>query len=660
MSNDDPCVEKNLFVIGDLVHDHTVFVVDVTGRNNNPVEDERVYRVLRRHDTAGGAANSARMLAVLNKRDTSLWGVLGACRWGDFRTLLANCHIHDGAHATTHFRAVADESGAPINTITRLVKVTGEPPDYRVRHHESRFHDYLYIHIPDEKRESVLFYLERAVQKHGPLAAILINDLDMGALTGPVIQKIEAFADERAIPILIDPKRRRDKYEGVRATAILPNLREWCHFVNDDESKDKDWKTKIWRPDGLVEMARRSLYFLRGFQYHVIKCDKDGAVLVAPHPVKPFHQVFHFTPHASKDPNAHHQLGCGDVMAAVLAAEFNRGAGTNGLLEAFKKANAVVAYYRRMEWNRMPPPDDIRKAFTEAACSKALKMTQDVASGICCLPQNSGRIELQKAKTAVDGITSVDDAFKVKLNDLLSFIRDQWDSDTSGKRHVILGAEPGSGKTKIISMLQEVLGEEQVHVVKGVDLKRRLDEAEELVNGYRKGKHVVIVDEALKAGFDRVLAKGDILPLLNETEDVRFMFVDDKFRPPAVHALIDNNEAVIRRCRTVLLPGLKQRLSDMPYIVAQVLRDLSKSAFNEVQIETRALLTLIDSMLLNAPTIADLCKNVKQTYNNASSRQTGKEKLVVKFEHVPSDWQRGEDRELPDYVSHKILYIVDA
>ena len=68
-------MKKNIFVIGDLFIDHAIFVKEPDGPHQ-PVEGEQIYKVVRRQDTAGGAANTARILAVLNEGKTYLWGIL--------------------------------------------------------------------------------------------------------------------------------------------------------------------------------------------------------------------------------------------------------------------------------------------------------------------------------------------------------------------------------------------------------------------------------------------------------------------------------------------------------------------------------------------------------------------------------------------------------
>lgn len=89
-------MNKNIFIIGDLMIDHTVFVTDPT-KPHQRAAGEAIYEVVRRQNNAGGASNSARILALLNLGTTYLWGILGKTRWGSFRDILEASNSFDGA-----------------------------------------------------------------------------------------------------------------------------------------------------------------------------------------------------------------------------------------------------------------------------------------------------------------------------------------------------------------------------------------------------------------------------------------------------------------------------------------------------------------------------------------------------------------------------------
>ncbi len=105
----------NVFVVGDLVVDRAIFVHNKSTAQS--VGNETVHEVLRRVTTAGGAANSARVLASLSLGRTFLWGVLGRSQWSTFRDILEHCHWLDSAMHSVQLRGVHDETDAAVTTI---------------------------------------------------------------------------------------------------------------------------------------------------------------------------------------------------------------------------------------------------------------------------------------------------------------------------------------------------------------------------------------------------------------------------------------------------------------------------------------------------------------------------------------------------------------
>ena len=163
--------QVNIFVFGDLVLDHAIFVKKKGGRSQR-VGDEKIYDVIRRIDTAGGAANCARVLAVLSRGRTFLWGVTGASPWGAFASVLRNAEVSDCAVSPIVFWTHYDKAPA-MNTITRVIREDG-----RQRHHEYRFDDVGHA-LNEDALAAAAAYLNNAENRYGGVHAIIINDLDM-------------------------------------------------------------------------------------------------------------------------------------------------------------------------------------------------------------------------------------------------------------------------------------------------------------------------------------------------------------------------------------------------------------------------------------------------------------------------------------------------
>jgi bifunctional ADP-heptose synthase (sugar kinase/adenylyltransferase) len=110
----------NVFVLGDLILDHAIFVGQKGDGSYQRVQDESAYSVHRRTNLAGGAANCARVLAAVSAGRTYLWGVGGRSPWGRFSEVLDQSHVYDAAPGRAVLRGIVDQH-AKTNTITRLI-----------------------------------------------------------------------------------------------------------------------------------------------------------------------------------------------------------------------------------------------------------------------------------------------------------------------------------------------------------------------------------------------------------------------------------------------------------------------------------------------------------------------------------------------------------
>jgi hypothetical protein len=118
---------SNVFVIGDLAIDHSVFVSAPKQQRLEPFTGEEPFQVIRRLDTAGGAATTARTINMLPEGTTFLWGLIGNSPWGSFRTILENSQALDGGTRRIEFRGSRDETDAPMTTVSHLILTTQEP-----------------------------------------------------------------------------------------------------------------------------------------------------------------------------------------------------------------------------------------------------------------------------------------------------------------------------------------------------------------------------------------------------------------------------------------------------------------------------------------------------------------------------------------------------
>lgn len=629
---------KNFMVAGDLIIDHAVFVKT----HDEPIHPEAVpekinYTVVSRQSTAGGAANTARILAALYPEGKIyLWGILGDSHWGTFRKILEGSQAMDGVFNDVELRGIQDETSATMNTITRLVFIEqGEYGEQGNMSRVVRFDDTGHIHVSDSRRESLLYHLGRVHEK-SRLNSIIINDLDKGCMTPDLVSQVADFANLNDIPLFVDPQHEREKYQNIKGTAILPNLDEWCYLV--DEKKTVGWwRNNMSSKSILAEMAERSFHYLGNFQYYIIKCDKDGAVIIAPKPsTRNSYAVYHMKPESSRGGPVKDPLGSGDLMTGVIAAEYDKNHGTPSLLSAFKKANLTVACYREMPYQRMPSRSTVVEQWAKITEAWQPMPAAETTRGLLFLPKEA-TVLLDKAKTEVPGLVSVDVKFKEQVNHVLGFLRDGFSS--SDPCSIILEAPSGSGKTQIAKALKGALGKNLGLVSKEV----KLDEItasgfiENLVSGNRKKKNVLlIVDEALKPPNGEVLKNNEIIvPLLNTAHQnrIRFLFIDALFCGSPLCNEIES------RCRRFTLRGLEERPEDIAYILGdQMLNMGTAKGIRQLEVKAKVLRALVDKVLSDSKNIRSLGQYVKEIYENAVNSYDNNGTLVVDQSHLPKDF----------------------
>ena len=625
---------KNIIVIGDLVIDHTVFVKDSSP--SRATARIPVYEVVRRLDTAGGAATCARILAVLNSGHTFLWGLVGKSNWGDYRTILEHCQALDGAHANIKFRGAHDETNAQMNTITRLLKPEnissyGSPVAL------VRFDDYGHVHISEDKRRTAVHYLKRIPGKYRALDAIVLNDLDMNCLTEDLIKLIADFAVEESIPLFVNPKHARLKYTNIEGTAIISSLSEWCHLVGltDFEREQLD------REASLKDMAQLSFQYLGNFKFHIIECAESGLVFIAPHPDEDDkYAVYRVMPHTTVKNLPMRQLGCVDIITAAFAFEFSgTDHSTKAALLALKRANVVLACYRDMPWQRMPSREvvlDEQQRLTEPELKAA------PSKGMLFLPKERNiMLSDPKHETRVPGLYSVDTTFRERVDSLINDIHDGL--KTGDPKSIILSAPSGTGKSTILTELRSGLGERlRVKLIQinqpdqiSWDNLDRYFEIQVLDKGPKADSILIAIDEAMKPPIAPFLADyGVNLIDSAHAHNVRFLLIDADF---VIGKELPVDSQLTSRCIPYLLPALRMRPMDIPYIVAGMVFDRSERDGHRitlVKLEAKFLLSLIN-ITLSHPHLRDLRSWVGAAYESAISTWAGGETLEFTFKDLP-------------------------
>ncbi len=601
-----PDTPVNVFVLGDLVVDHFIPIVDKTTPYQS-VGNEHVVNGLPRRTIAGGAANSARQIAALSEGGrTCLWGPSGYSPWGSFLQLLQRSQNIDGVDHPITYLGCHNEA-LTTNTITRIVRISSGQKISR----EYRIDDVRNVPVSDAQIGDLLNHI-RNEHAQSRIQAFLLNDLNMRALNAQLVLEISKFAEQHEIPVLVDPKRDWTVYRSIPVVCALPNLNEWCHIVKDVGNEPR-WRNDLNNPDTLRDMAARSILHLPHAVFHIIKCDKDGAVFVGPDgPGQRL--VCHLKPAPGQIGDPTNQIGTGDVLAGALAVEIARLARPDGLrseavLGALTRAFEVVACYLRLDWQRVPNKREL--ANFEPPKLNISSRTK-LADGLLLLPSADNPIDLAEMSIKNSSLVSRDAEYRSTIDALIEHFQTGWDG--AAAKSAILTGRGGVGKSEIIGLLSEELGQCRVLEWRAADFSKKscptVDAAVEKIRAQRdaeradaaaREKLVIVVDEAFaKVGHLTFGRAGKMLLQLagEECGPVRFLFVDASFE--AYRKKFEASQ-FLSRCEIFELPELAKRRYDIPYIFAAACiksdRKTRASTMGTVEISERALLGVINWVL---------------------------------------------------------------
>jgi bifunctional ADP-heptose synthase (sugar kinase/adenylyltransferase) len=634
-------VPVNIFVLGDLVLDHFI-PGTAKHRPYQAVGSERVFDGHPRRTIPGGAANCARLLAALSRGRVCLWGLSGHSPWGSFAQILEKSHRRDRSDRGVIFHGSHNESHQ-MNTITRLVSFD----DAGIRHREFRVDDLHYVPTTEWQHRDAIAHLQAEVTEHG-IHAIILNDLDMNALTESLILDIGNFAQKERIPIFVDPKRNWSKYRKIHVTCALPNLREWCHIVEDIDGYN-GWRRAV--QEGKLEaMAVRCLRYMPNVDFHLITCDALGVVLIAPDGTGR-RMICRVEPHPARTDRLPGQLGAGDILASALTMEHsglsNERNQSDRMLKALEKALAVVACYLEMDWQEVPNEREIR-AF-DLQRMKTLH-TRTVPESVLLLPE--GDVELHNFSILGSKLVSRDVSYVAKVKDAINFLREGWEN--SDCYSAIITGKGGVGKSELTKILERELSNIYVSVWINFDCSRAkcpdVDAAIDQI--FAKTKQLKSETKGLLVVIDEAFSKAAHL-LLNESGKnllqgtatcelrTRFLFVDADFER---HRGDLSESQFLNRCKEFVLPPLHSRHGDIPYIFASNCLELL--GVSSVRISEAVLLGLINS-ILNAP---ESKQSPRQIYRRAeevtaSARRhfdTGSRQITeISKRYLPDDLKDG-------------------
>jgi hypothetical protein len=205
-------------------------------------------------------------------------------------------------------------------------------------------------------------------------------------------------------------------------------------------------------------MAARSVQYLPQASFHIIKCDKDGAIFIGPDgPGRRMVCHLKAAPGTLIEPS--NQLGTGDVLAGALAVEIARmnfpdELRCDTMLAALLRSLAVVACYLQLDWQRVPNERELG-AFKAPEARVSEKST--IADGLLLLPSASESIDLGEMSVEDSKLVSVDKKYKNVIKRLIQHLRTEWDVGPTHLKSAILTGRGGVGKSEIKNILTKKL-----------------------------------------------------------------------------------------------------------------------------------------------------------------------------------------------------------
>jgi bifunctional ADP-heptose synthase (sugar kinase/adenylyltransferase) len=611
----------NAFIFGDLVLDHVIPITDKTGPYS-PVGDEQVFAGQTRITVPGGAGNSARAIAALGKGRVCLWGLSGHSPWGSFPDILRHWQEIEGSSLNRITYYGAHNDNHQMNTITRIIRNFSEDDQSR----RLRIDDVHYIHPTDGQIRDAIAYLNAEITDNG-VDIILVHDLNMRAITPDLLRHISDISSEHNIPVFVDPKREWTTFANLSVTCALPNLTEWSHIVKDDI---RNWRNGLSNPEVLKDVALRSIHYMPNAIFHVIKCDKDGLIFVAPKDVGEL-LVFHLTAQPLPNKIKVDQIGSGDILAGSLAMAFaqyvkrsTKFPSAEMMIDFLKNASTAVACYLVSPWQHIPDITEIIRFQRDNRERPAVAAKVSVPAGISVLPTGS-HINLTPLSIMHSRLVTVDQKYREQVESLIDFLAAGW--EISNPRHAVLTGQGGLGKSEVIKILKRILEKREIGVFEDLLRSRRCKDVAAAMtrirnvrkrssNHYRNGI-LIVADEAFKR-YGHILfgeAGVDLLDSVRHIERTRFLFIDANYENHIKD--LDRQHQFVRRVKKFELPDLTERLVDIPYIFARsCLSLLEDSEINQIRISEAVLLGVINNFITlpapdrNTETIRECAKQV--------------------------------------------------
>lgn len=240
-----------LLVIGDVMID--VYIHGKVSRIS-PEAPVPIVNVKERKICLGGAANVALNLQTMGAKAV-LCGIVGDDVKGyEFIKMLEECKM------STQGMLVSDSRTTTVKTriignkmqLLRMDEENDEPID--------------------SKQTEMFFNQIESIIRKEDIHAIIFEDYDKGVITEELIQKVMQIANEKSIPVCVDPKKRNFlQYKGV--SLFKPNLSELTKGLNVEKKQP-----------ALEDIGKQVEMFMRSHEHKMVMITlSDKGILICYH-----------------------------------------------------------------------------------------------------------------------------------------------------------------------------------------------------------------------------------------------------------------------------------------------------------------------------------------------------------------------------------------
>lgn len=201
--------QVSILCVGDVMLDRFVYGQVERVSPESPIP---VLKMQRSFDVVGGAGNVARNLSSLGAH-VELMGVVGNDTQGESITQLLGTDANIQAHLITDPLRPTTFKTRFVAQGQQLLRVDGESSST----------------LDASGTQQIITRAEKIIEN---VKLLILSDYAKGVLTPELCQKLIQMANQRGIPVVVDPKGRDlSRYAG--AHFITPNLKE-IHDVNDE------------------------------------------------------------------------------------------------------------------------------------------------------------------------------------------------------------------------------------------------------------------------------------------------------------------------------------------------------------------------------------------------------------------------------------------